>query len=46
MDGEIIEGKNYEQEFLKSAFDFQSNNNVLESLDIILNVNKYKDDKK
>ena len=46
MNGEIIEGKNYEQELLKSAFDFESNNKVLESLDIFLTVNKYKDDKK
>ena len=34
MNGEIIEGKNYEQEFLK--FDFESNNKVLESLNIDL----------
>ena len=26
--GEIIEGKYYEQEFLKSEFDFESNNKV------------------
>ena len=45
MNGEIIESKNYEQELLKSEFDFESNNKVLESLDIILTVNKYKDDK-
>ena len=44
--GEIIEGKYYEQELLKSEFDFESNNNVLESLDIFLTVNKYKYDKK
>ena len=44
--GEIIEGKNYEQELLKSEFDFESSNKVLESLEIILTVNKYKDDKK
>ena len=25
MDGEIIEGKYYEQELLKSEFDFESN---------------------
>ena len=46
MNDEIIEGKYYEQELLKSEFDFESNNKVLESLDIILTVNKYKDDKK
>ena len=32
--GEIIEGKYYEQELLKSEFDFESNNKVLESLNI------------
>ena len=36
MNGEIIEGKYYEQEFLKSECDFESNNKVLESLGIIL----------
>ena len=36
MNGEITEGKFYEQELLKSEFDFESNNNVLESLGIIL----------
>ena len=46
MNGEIIEGKYYEQELLKSEFDFESNNKILESLDIIFTVNKYKDDKK
>ena len=46
FNGEIIETKYYEQELLKSEFDFESNNKVLESLDIILTVNKYKDDKK
>ena len=46
INGEIVEGKYYEQELLKSEFDFESNNKVLESLDIILTVNKYKDDKK
>ena len=46
MNGEIIEGKYYEQELLKSEFDFESNNGVLESLDIFLTVYKYKDDKK
>ena len=34
--GKIIEGKNNEQELLKSEFDFESNNNVLESLNIDL----------
>ena len=46
INGEIIEGKYYEQELLKSEFDFESNNKVLESLNIFLTVNKYKDDKK
>ena len=55
MNGEIIEGKNYEQELLKSQFDFEPNSKVLESLifdrrsaknQINLSVNKYKDDKK
>ena len=46
INGEIIECKYYKQELLKSEFDFESNNKVLESLDIILTVNKYKDDKK
>ena len=36
MNGEIIEGNYYEQEFLKSECDFESNNMVLESLGIIL----------
>ena len=36
INGEIIEGKNYEQELLKSEFDFESNNKVLESLNIDL----------
>ena len=40
INGEIIEGKYYEQELLKSEFDFESNNKVLESLDIIHTVNK------
>ena len=35
MNGEIIEGK-YERELLKSESDFESNNRVLESLDIFL----------
>ena len=34
FNGEIIEGKYYEQELLKSEFDFESNNKVLESLNI------------
>ena len=34
INGEIIEGKYYEQELLKSEFDFESNNKVLESLNI------------
>ena len=46
INGEVIEGKYYEQELSKSEFDFESNNKVLESLDINLSVNKYKDDKK
>ena len=44
--GEIIKGKYYEQESLKSEFDFESINKVLESLNIVLSVNNYKDDKK
>ena len=36
INGEIVEGKYYEQELLKSEFDFESNNKVLESLGIIL----------
>ena len=39
MNGEIIDGKYYEQELLKSEFDFESNNKVLESLNIFLNTN-------
>ena len=46
INGEIINGKYYEQELLKSEFDFESNNKVLESIDIFLTVNKYKDDMK
>ena len=46
INGEIIEGKYYEQELLISEFDFESNNKVLESINIVLSVNKYKDDKK
>ena len=44
MNGEIIECKYNEQDLLKSEFDFESNNKVLEPLDIFLTVNKYKDD--
>ena len=40
--GEIIEDKYYEQELLKSEFDFESNNKVLESLKIFLNINNDK----
>ena len=36
MNGEIIEGTYYEQELIKSEFDFESNNKVLESLNIDL----------
>ena len=36
INGEIIEGKYYEQELLKSEFDFESNNKVFESLNIDL----------
>ena len=43
INGEIIEGKYYEQELLKSEFDFESNNKVLESLNKFL---KIKNDKK
>ena len=32
INGEILEGKYYEQEWLKSEFDFESNKKVLESL--------------
>ena len=42
FNGEIIEGKYYEQELLKSEFDFESNNEVLESLNIFLNKNNDK----
>ena len=40
--GEIIEGKYYEQELLKSEFDFESNNKVLESLVVFPNINNEK----
>ena len=36
INGEIIEGKYYEQELLKSEFAFESNKKVLESLNIDL----------
>ena len=36
MNGEIIEGEYYEQELLKSEYYFESNNKVLESLNIDL----------
>ena len=42
INGEIIEGKYYVQELLKSEFDFESNNKVLESLNIFLNINNDK----
>ena len=34
MNDEIIEGKYYEEELLKSVFDFETDNKVLESLNI------------
>ena len=48
MNGKIIENKYYEQELLKSEFDFETNNKALESLGIIfiISVDKNKDDKK
>ena len=42
INGETIEGKYYEHELLKSEFDFESNNKVLESLNIFLNINNDK----
>ena len=36
INGEILEGKYYEQELLKSEFDFESNNKVLELLNKFL----------
>ena len=45
IDGEKNKGY-YEQELLKSDFDFESKNEVLESLELIFTVSKYKDDKK
>ena len=46
MNEETIGVKYYEQELLKFKFDFEANNKVLESLILVLSVNKYKDDKK
>ena len=57
INGEIIEGKYNEQEIIKSEFNFESNNKVLESLSIdprssaskldsVPTVNRYKDNKK
>ena len=42
INGEITEGKYYEQELLKSEFDFESSNKVLESLNIFLKINNDK----
>ena len=42
INGEKIEGKYYEQELLKSECDFESNNKVLESLNIFLKKNNDK----
>ena len=42
INGEIIEGKYYEQQLLKSEFDFESNNKVLESINIFINIKKDK----
>ena len=42
INGEIIEGKYYEQKLLKSEFDFESNNKVIESLKIFLKINNDK----
>ena len=42
INGEIIEGKYYEQELLKSEFDFEFNNKVLEPLNILLKINNDK----
>ena len=46
MECDIIKGNYYEQELLKSDFGFESYYKNLEHLRIILDVNKYKDDKK
>ena len=43
MNGEIIDVKYYEEELLKSDFDFESNTKVLESLNIFLNINNDKE---
>ena len=42
INGEIKEGKYYEQELIKFEFDFESNNKVFESLNIFLNINNDK----
>ena len=42
INSEIVEGKYYEQELLKSEFEFESNNKVLESLNIFLKINNDK----
>ena len=42
MNDEILDGKYYEQELLKSEFDVESNNKVLESLEIFININNDK----
>ena len=42
LNGEIVEGKYYEQELLNSEFDSESNSKVLESLIIFLNINNDK----
>ena len=44
--GEVIRGKDYEQESSKSEFDVESKNKILESLNISLNINKNNDNKK
>ena len=46
INGVIKKRKHYEREFLKSEFDRESNDKALESLNIVLFVKKYKDDKK
>ena len=35
INGEIIDGEYFEQEILKSEFDFEPNNKVLESLNFL-----------
>ena len=42
INGEITEGKYYEQELLKSEFDFESNNKILESFNVFLKINNDK----